>query len=133
MIAAAPRNPLYLDGKNKTGTDIAAFLAVRGSMASIALPAALADPIFGFTAEIITDGQKGNVQYFGIGIGKLAETVTQANVDAGARGNAETDGRISLWDPAGAANENVCCLILGAGSANDLVDIMILPGGIGQG
>lgn len=134
MISAAPRNQTFLEGYNGTGSTIGKYLAVRGSSESIALPSAVSTTIYGITAEDIADGTCGNVQTDGVAVALAGEAISQSAVDAGARGYADTDGKIYLWDAATGVNQSIVGQILKAASAeDDLIEVRLGGGGIGQG
>lgn len=133
-IAARPRNQVFLEGYNSTGSTIGAYLAVMGSGADIALPSAITSPVYGITAEDIPDLRRGNVQVGGIAVWTAGEQISQAAIDAGARLYAGTDGKAYLFDAAAGVNQSVVGIPLSPASADGkLFEVMLGAGGIGQG
>lgn len=134
-LAACPRIPQYLEGQNNTGSEIAAFLGVRGSPASIALPSGVTSPIYGFTAEpIAANGGRGNVQVSGVAVATAAEAWDAAALLAGIRLYVDTAGKVAIWDAASGVNQAVVGIPLTVSSGDGaLVEVLIGAGGIGQG
>lgn len=102
MIAASPRDPVYLEGFNNTGSTLAAYKIAEGDRGAITLAAGVDSVPYGVIAQDIADQARGNVQTGGIAV-VLAGT---AGMTAGSWIMPEAGGTGLGVDLSGSAGDN---------------------------
>lgn len=102
MIGASPRDPVYLEAFNNTGSTLAAYHVVYGARESVDYSAAVDSIAFGIVAQDIADQTYGNVQVGGVAVA-MAGT---AGMTAGALVMAEAGGTGLVVDLSGSAGDN---------------------------
>lgn len=125
------RPDVPVTGLNSTGADIAAKLFVTGSEASIAIPGAITDPVYGLTRSIAVNGRPGSVLLRGRGIC----TAGTGGVIAGQRiMPAGVGGRGVAWAANAGANASVAGIAMTAAAEGSDFEIELLgPGAMAQG
>ncbi len=129
ILRERPDTPVA--GFNGTGVDIAAKRLVTGQEDSLALPAAVTNPIYGLTRSTIKASSFGGILLRGKGV----LTAGVGGVTKGDRIAPEAaTGKGITWAPAAGANASIAGIAQSTAAADADFEIELLgPGAIAQG
>lgn len=117
--------------KNATGSDLAAFRFVKGAIAAVLYPTAIADPVLGVTrAGGIANGTYGSVMINGLAILQVGA----GGVTAGTRVGPDTStGKAIAVAPGAGVNAAVGGIAMQTRAEDEYVLVELTPGAMMQG